>query len=241
MSLTEVGETLFHHYERMGELDLLEGEVAKSSMEATGRLRVALPNTFGTRFMNPILRDYQIGHPSVTLDVNLSDSRVDLIRERFDVAIRITRELEPNVIAKRLASLRVAICASPAYLDRFGEPKTPADLLQHTCLIYTGNYPPDEWHFDGPDGHVVQRVYGANRANNGEILREYALSGDGIILHPTFLVGADLKAGRLIQVLHGYEPTAIAAYAIYLDSDHLPLKVRTFIDFLAKRFRDPPW
>ena len=242
LSLTEAGGTLFRHYERMmGELDSLEGTIASASREARGRLRIALPNTFATRFLQPMLRDYQIANPSVTLDVVLSDERVDLVRDRIDVALRIARELEVGVIARRLACIRVVICAAPVYLERHGEPKTPSDLMRHACLLYTGNYPADEWRFDGPDGRVVQRVQGSNRANNGEILREGALSGDGIIIQPTFLVGADLRAGHLVRILTDYEPASLAAYAVYLNRDHLPRTVRTFIDFLASRFSDPPW
>lgn len=241
LSLTEAGEKLQRHYAGMlRDLAAAEAAVSAASAAPAGLLRVSLPHTFATRHMMAMLRAYQADHPAVELDVSLSDSRVDLVKDRIDVALRIARALDSELVARPLATIRLAICAAPAYLARQGTPATPAQLREHQCLVYTENDPPDEWRFDGPAGTVVQRVPVAYRSNNGEMLREAALSGAGIIVQPEFLVGDDLRAGTLVRVLEGHEPTGLTAWAIYLDRDHMPGKVRSFVDFLARAFAAAP-
>ena len=241
LSLTSAGEHLIGRYEQILEdLESLEAQVNGGSSQVSGRLRIAVPHTFGRVVLQPMLRSYSVSHPLVSLDVLMSDQRSDLVLEGTDVAIRIALDLAPNLIAKRLTTIRIAICASPAYLARFGEPTTPADLQSHACLLYTGNAPPEDWHLDGPDGRVIQRVNGNIRANNGELLRTCALAGDGIILQPTFLVGEDIREGRLKRILRAYEPSPRGAYAVYTERRHLPATVRSFIDFMAEAFEGPP-
>lgn len=242
LSLTASGELLIDHYERMLEdLASVEALVGDGAALASGRLRVAVPHTFARTVLQPLLRDFASEYPLVSLDVVLSDTRSDLVGAGVDVAIRIALDLPLQLIAKRLTTVRIAVCASPAYLAEHGEPRVPTDLAAHSCLLYTGNDPPEDWHLDGPEGRVVQRVGGKVRANNGELLRACALAGDGIILQPTFLVGQDIKAGRLVRILRDYEPAPRGAYAIYAERRHLPAKVRAFIDYMAQALDGPPW
>ena len=238
---TEAGAELYAHYGRIvADLEQVEAEAASATREASGRLRVALPHAFAMEHMYALLRDFRLRYPAITLDVSLSDSRVDLVQDGFDIAVRIAQQLPPTVVARRLTTIRTVLCAAPSYLAQHGEPARPQDLADHACLHYSLTAPVSEWHLTGPEGLVMQRVQGPVRANNGAMLRACALGGDGIILEPTFLVGDDLRAGRLVRILRDYETTPYAAYAIYPDRAQLPRKVRTFIDFVAERLADPP-
>jgi DNA-binding transcriptional LysR family regulator len=118
----------------------------------------------------------------------------------------------------------------------------PAALDSHDCLTYLETAGPNQWVFAGSDGLMQQRVSGSFRANSGELLRVCALAGDGLIYQPTFLVGDDLRAGTLVQVLREFLPTPLGLYAVYPDRRHLPLRTRAFVDFLSQRFDNtPPW
>lgn len=241
LAQTEAGASLYSFYLRMiAELEQAETDAAAASHSASGRLRVALPHSFAVEYMYALLRAYRIEYPGVTLDISLSDRRVDLIQDGFDVAVRIAQQLPQTVVARRLTTIRTVLCAAPSYLEKFGEPVQPQQLSEHACLHYSLTAPANEWHLIGSEGLVIQRVSGPLAADNGAMLRSCALAGDGIILQPTFLVGDDLRAGRLVRILSNYETTPYSAYAIYSDRAQLPRKVRTFIDFVASHLSDPP-
>jgi len=180
-------------------------------------------------------------HPDLSVDLTISDRMVDLADEGYDIALRITREPGQSLVARQLAPIRRKICASPTYLARRGMPLTPEELMLHNCLDYTFMNTQGVWHLKGYQGDVSIPVSGSLRINDDEALSQAVLGGLGLALLPTFIVGKDLQAGRLVEVLPGYVPTERFIYAVHLPSRHLPMKVRAFIAFLQERFGPTPY
>jgi len=155
--------------------------------------------------------------------------------------VRIGRLRASSLIARRVAPIRLAVCAAPDYLARHGEPKTPEDLAKHHCLEYTYFESRGEWRLLNPKGdEIAVPVSGRYLANNADVLRTTALAGGGIILLPTFIVGEDLRAGRLVRLLPDYPPPEQGLHALYPPGRHLSAKVRSFVDFLVARFGGEP-
>ena len=240
LSLTDAGEKLFTFYGQV--VDDLEGVEAEASglngSAAPVRLRVALPHTFATRRLDAAICRFREEHPTVDLEIRLDDSPTDLIRDGFDLSIRIAPMLRSSTIARSIASVPIVACAAPAYLKQRGVPLTPADLAGHECLIYTDNDPPDEWTFERGGERIVQRVRGSVKANNGDLLRALAVAGQGIIFQPAFIVGTEIAAGKLVPILDGYEPLPRTAFAIYPSSRFIPGKVRALTEIIAAELAD---
>lgn len=240
LSLTDTGEKLFTFYGQLvDDLDGIEAEASGlNGSAAPVRLRVAFPHTFATRRLNAAICRFREEHPTVDLEIRLDDSPTDLIRDGFDLSIRIAPTLRSSAIAQRIASIPIVICAAPAYLEGRGTPLTPADLTDHECLIYTDNDPPDEWTFERGGERVVQRVRGTVKANNGDLLRALAVAGQGIIFQPAFIVGAEIAAGKLLPLLEGFEPLPRTAFAIYPSGRFIPGKVRALTEIIAVELAD---
>jgi DNA-binding transcriptional LysR family regulator len=189
----------------------------------------------------PAVDAYLATYPEVSVDVTLNDRYIDLLAEGVDLALRIGRLADSSLIARRLAPIRFAACAAPRYLERHGIPETPEDLTRHDCLLYTYAATVGEWRFTGPDGgDRVVRVGGPLLANNGDVLMTAALDGLGIALAPSFMAGEHVQARRLVTLLPGYVAPEVGLYAVYPPGRHLSAKLRTFVDFLVRRFGDEP-
>ena len=241
LSLTAAGSAYFDRCQQIvGAVDEAETLVGLEAQRPFGTLRVSGPVVFGTLHLAPVLAAYSARYPEVRVDIVLADRIVDLVDEGFDVAIRIAGRLADTLVARRLATVRIAACASPEYLRRHGTPHAPSDLVHHNCLLYSISERPGEWIFEGPQGSTTVKVTGSLRSNNGDLLRSAALEGVGIVMQPTFNVGDDLRQGKLVRVLPRYCQPDLAAYAVYPTRRHLPAKVRSFVDFLAEAFSDPP-
>lgn len=243
LSLTEAGQAFHTHALRiLAEAE--EAELAVSQLHASprGLLRVSAPMSFGLRHLAPALCPFLDRYPDLTLEVVYDDRLVDLLAEGLDVAVRIARLADSSMIARRVAPCRRLAVASPDYVARRGLPLHPADLGRHDCLLYTLGNSTSEWQFSHADGsHAAVAVTGRLRANNGDALREAALAGLGIVMTPTFIVGDDLAAGRLVRVLPEWEASDIAIHAVYPPGRHLSVKVRAFVDFLAETFGPAPY
>jgi DNA-binding transcriptional LysR family regulator len=244
LSLTEVG-TAF--YERAGRI-LEAVEEAKDAAGALqtvprGRLRINAPVSFGLLHLAPVVTDFLKRYPDVSVELLVNDRVVDLLEGEFDVGVRIGRLRDSSLIARRIGPIRLAVCAAPDYLARHGVPKTPEDLGKHDCLEYTYFETRGEWLLLNPKGdEIVVPVSGRYLANNADVLRTTALAGGGVILLPTFIVGEDLRAGRLVRVLPDYSPPEQGLHALYPPGRHLSAKVRSFVDFLVARFGgEPAW
>lgn len=239
VSLTETGRV---YYERcksiladIAEADTCAGEI---TAEARGKLNVNAPMSFGVLHLGPAIAAYCKQHPLVQVSLDLNDRLVDVVAEGFDVVIRIAQLEDSSLIARKVAPCRRVLCASPEYLNQHGVPKVPQDLAIHRCLLYTNMPSSDNWALTGPMGIETVKVNGPMCANNGEILKSAAVEGLGIALEPTFIVGPDIRAGRLRVVLPDYCPPEIAIHAVYPSRRYLSAKVRTFVDFLSGYFGD---
>lgn len=242
LSLTEAGAAFFEHCRRIAdEAQRAVEAVNQLHSEPRGVLRLTAPVAFGTLHVAPALPEFLSRHPDLAIDVTVTDRLVDLIEEGYDVAIRIVREPDLNLVARKLAPVRRVACATPEYFRRCGVPKTPQDLKRHNCLHYTYFGAQNEWHFKGPGGDISVPLSGDLRINDDEALSQAVLGGLGVALLPTFIIGKELQAGRLQAVLSDYVPLDRHIYAVYLPSIHLPPKVRTFIDFLRTRFGPEPY
>ncbi len=243
ISLTEEGR---HYHALCVQIlaDIAEAEqsVAERQAEPQGTLRLNTAVSFGTHHIAPAIVDFTARHPKVRVDMTLVDRVVDLVDEGYDLAIRIGTLASSSLIARRLAPCRLVVCAAPDYLARHGRPVHPADLAGHNCLGYTYGALTDAWRFIGPAGETTVPIRGNLQINNGDALRSAALRGHGVVLLPTFIIGADLSVGTLERVLPDYSPPDMGIHAVYPPGRHLPAKVRSFIDFLAQRFgEDPEW
>jgi DNA-binding transcriptional LysR family regulator len=243
LSLTEAGQAF---YERCVQLlaDLEEAEVAMTSASVVprGTLRLTCSASFGARHLAPAIAAFAARHTQVHFDVELSERVVDLVDEGFDLAVRVGQAGSQNLVARNIGSSRLVCCAAPSYLERHGEPRKPEDLAAHACLTY--EYLPTRhvWQFrdrQGVERNV--RIAGPMHANNGRFLEALAAEGIGIVREPDFIVGPDVRAGRLKPILREFEPPPLNIYVVYPSRRHLSAKVRAFADFLVERFATPEW
>ncbi len=237
VSLTPEGQAFFaRSKDLLAELDDAEAEVTAQRDAVSGILRINVPFTFGILHLAPLWGLFRAQHPQVILDVTLADRVVDLVEEGYDLAIRIAALENSSLVSRRLASTRMTLCASPQYLLQHGTPRQPDELLAHQVIAYSHFATRDEWHFTGPQGRLSVRTRPWMRTNNGETCRAVALAHQGVILQPSFLVGADLAAGTLVELMPEYRSTELGIYAVYPTRKHLSAKVRVLIDFLAAHF-----
>ncbi len=243
LSLTEAGAELYGRSVRaLAEIEDAQLEVARFQTEPRGTLRVSAPTSFSILHLGPVLQAFTSRFPGVSVEMHLDDRQIDLIEEGYDVAIRIARLQDSNLVARRLAPCEQVLCASPDYLAKRGTPERPEDLLAHSCIVYSLLATPREWRFTDAAGetHVVP-ISGAIVSNNGLLNRSAAVAGAGIVLLPTFYIGDELRSGALVAVLTEFKPTELAIYAVYPERRNLTPKVRAFVDFLAATFAEPPW
>lgn len=242
LSLTETGTAFYDRCARVV-AEVQEAELAVTNLQAEprGTLRVNAPMSFGHLHIAPAVPDFLARYPEVRVDMTMNDRFVDLIDEGFDVAIRIARLTDSSLIARRLAPDCRILCGSPAYFEKHGEPRTPDDLAGHNCLSYAYVSDTDQWQFIDGEGTRSISVRGNLRANNGDAIRQALLAGLGVAILPSFIVGPDVQAGRLKEVLRDHMPNRASIYAVYPHSRHLSAKVRVFVDFLADRFGPSPY
>ncbi|MDJ0936037.1 MAG: LysR substrate-binding domain-containing protein [Kiloniellales bacterium] len=237
VAMTEEGAAFFDHAKRII-ADLGEAEQALSHLRAAprGLLRVNMPVTIGHLILAPLIPEFLRRYPDVEVDLTLNDRLVDLVEEGMDLGIRIGELKDSSLIARKLAASRRAVCAAPGYLERAGTPHRPADLADHNCLVYTYRTWRNDWPFRGPEGGETVHVTGSFSANNGEVLRQAALGGSGIIMLPIWQVRDDLMTGRLIELLPDYSSPDADIHAVYPQTRYLAPRVRAFVDFLALEF-----
>ena len=243
LSLTEAGQRFFARAgQLLTDLEEAEAEVGSATQRPTGRLRVSVPLSFGLLHLAKLFPLYRARYPDVSLEVDVSDRQVDLVDEGYDLAVRISSQHRPTYVGRHLTKIRMALAASPAYLERHGAPASPEDLVHHNCLSHPGGAVTDSWTFSGPDGPTTVRVRGSLRADNGDLLRAAALAGEGLILEPTFLIGEDLLRGDLVPLLPEWTRHTLSAMAVYPSRRYLSAKVRTFVEFLQEAFAgEPEW
>ncbi|MDE3022004.1 MAG: LysR family transcriptional regulator, partial [Pseudomonadota bacterium] len=240
LSLTESGAA---YHERclqiISDVEEAEQVAAQMTQIPRGSLKVTIPVAFGLHKLGQLMAEYTALHPQVRLDISLSDRYVDLVEEGFDLAIRIGRLPESDLVARKLGVTRSIICASPTYLEQHGYPMQPEDLIHHSCLGYTYTNSGTEWRFRNQEAEKTIPVSGAIKANNGDLLRLAALNGAGLVYQPLFIVEKDLQSGKLVQVLNTYTSDEFGIYALYPSRKYLSAKVRTFVEFLVAKLVQP--
>ncbi|MGI9238907.1 MAG: LysR family transcriptional regulator [Woeseiaceae bacterium] len=244
LNLTETGRGFYEHASRiLADLEEAEAAVQQEHGELRGRIRLALPLSFGVRHMCKPIAAFSKLHPKVEFNLNLNDRRVDLIEEGADLALRIGRLQDSSLIARRLFDARAVVCASPHYLSVHGEPKTPADLQNHDCLVYSNLEEPNKWtYLDEAGEKRIVKVKPGLAASSGDFLTNAAAHGMGLVIQPTFIASESIRRGSLVPVLTNYDWPISPAYAVYPPTRHLSYRVRALIDFLAERFSGvPPW
>ena len=220
-------------------VEAAEADVAAERLTPRGNIRISLPLSFGIRRLAPLLLDFSQRHPEVSLDMDYSDRRSNLIEEGIDLAIRITRRLEPGDVARKIGTGRMLVVAAPEYLARHGRPQHPAELAHHECLGYASVGTPMPWQFM-IDGQLESfPVRSRINANNGDVLTEAAAQGLGITLQPDFIAAGYLDAGRVEQILADFAIPELGIYAVLPSNRHVPHRVRVLMDALAAALAAP--
>lgn len=223
-------------------MDEAEAEVTEAGTSPRGLLRLHCGSTFGMHQLAPAIPRFQARHPSVSLDLTISDERLDMMQEGVDLAIRIGPLDESTLVARRICNLERVICAAPAYLERHGRPRTPDDLQRHNCLWITSLPALRRWPFDTDEGIRVVHVDGNVVTNNAETVLQLAVAGVGITRLSDVVVADAIRAGALVPILgdwHHVEPVPL--FATYPSGRNLSPKVRAMVDFLVEEFGGAPW
>ena len=241
--LTQEGEQCLQHAIHILErVDDMQNHFGQIQNAPKGLLRISSPVSFSTLHLAPLIRDFKKQYPEVSINLELSDRKVDVIEEGFDVVLRIGHLNSSSLIAKKIASVRLVLCASPSYLETYGAPTQPEELnpshfLRSSYLDYAAS--------ENPLMKVLHASSQNNQsglaANNGEILMAAAIAGEGYIFQPTFIVGEALKQGKLKTILNDFAPETMGLYAVYPHRKLLAPKLRAFIDFMSDYFGEPPY
>jgi DNA-binding transcriptional LysR family regulator len=242
LSLTDAGERTLERCRQMlalaGEIDLVEGE---QSDELRGLLRITCSQSLGQTALVGAVAQYLKRHPQVAVDLQMNNRTVNLVEERIDLALRITNELDPNLIARPLSSCASVVCASPTYLAAHGTPRHPQDLALHNCLTYS-YFGKSLWHFDLQGVKSAVAVSGNLSANESVVLMAGTVQGAGISMQPYYSAAPLLASGELIELMPDYRPQSMGIYGIYTSRRQMPATLRTMLDFLVEWFaHDPDW
>jgi DNA-binding transcriptional LysR family regulator len=242
VSLTEIGAAFYArcaHIVAAAE----EAEAMATGMQAEprGTLKVNVPVSFGVLHVVPALDALLEACPDLRIDMTLNDRDARLAEEGYDVSVVIAREPQSSHVARKLAPIRQRLCATPAYLRRHGTPRTPHDLAQHNCIVYSRLGPARTWQFEGLEGASSVEVDGTVRLDNENAVRQAVLASVGIALLPTYIIGGDLQRNALRALLPEYRAPETSLFATYLPNRYLAAKVRVFVDYLVARFGVQPY
>ncbi|MCV0427547.1 MAG: LysR family transcriptional regulator [Roseibium sp.] len=234
VSLTDVGAAYLERCRPIVEqIDELESLVRERQGALAGPIRITAPTGFGSTRLTQALIPFLQQHKGVELDMRLTDNRVAIVEEGFDLAIRIGALRDSTLVARKLSDMPLVLCASPDYLDRHGRPKDPQSLSKQTCLVDNNQPEINVWRFkSGGDEHIV-RLNGTIQTNSPGALAQMAIGGLGITRSPYYAVEAALQAGHLEPVLPDFQTDVFGLYALYPPNRHLTRRVRALIDFLA--------
>lgn len=240
IKLTEDGAEYFRNAEQIvAEIEKASAAISRRNELPQGTLKLTAPASFGRQHIAPILPKFLRRYPELHLNFVMTDEMIDLLGEGVDLAIRISELKSSGFIARKIAPDRRVVVASPDYIERYGEPQTPAELANHNCLMLSQQ---QFWPFNGPNGLERVRVAGNFQCNNGEVIREAALAGLGIALKATWDVAGAIKAGRLKVLLKDYPISSqTSVWALYPSRRNVPAKVTAFISFLRENFNSQPY
>ena len=237
LSLTEAGERYYEHAaQALSAAKKAEDAVTELQGEPQGKLKISSPMSFGRLHVAPFIPKFMQRYPKLQIDLVMDDRNIDLVADGIDVAIRSGDMPDSTLIARKLAPLRQVLCASPAYIERYGMPITPAELSERNCILFSYSGDANEWTLSKDDQSEAVMVSGSYRVNNSEAILEALLEGVGIGRLPTFVAGPELKAGNLVRILESYHIPDHIFYAVFPERQYLPAKVRAFLDFAVEYF-----
>lgn len=241
LTLTETGEGYFKRVvDILSLIEEAQDFVNRRNTKPRGTLKISAPTSFSRLHIAPYLTEFLNRYPEIELDIHATDNMVDIIRDGYDLAIRIGELEDSTLVAKKLAPETRVICAAPRYLEEIGMPQTLEDLEMHNCLSAGAQ---ETWRLEGPEGQLQFRAKGNIRSNSADFIREALLSGLGIGLRSTWDIGRELMSGDLRVILPQYRGSSnVAIYAVYPCRDFMPSKVNVFIEFLSECYGiEPCW
>ena len=235
VTLSDLGRT---YYERSREifdqLDHLESDMADLQEQPKGRVRITAAGFYAEQYVAPAVAEFTKKHPEVTVELSTSMRLVNIVEEGYDLAIRMSAPTDSSLVARKVVSQRIMVCASPRYLKKSGRPKVPEDLRKHNCLTLQDM----PWRFATPDSVFTVKVRGGWTSDNGRALVAAAVQGMGLVRFTSYYFDKELAAGELVPVLEEFEVQDAATWIMYPDRHHLPTRVRYLIDFLVERLRE---
>lgn len=233
LSLTSAGTTYLEKCRVILNLvEAAETGLAEERLAPRGPIRISVPLSYGLKKLAPLLLDFSQRYPEVSLDMDFSDRRINLIEEGVDLSVRITSRLAAGDVARKLGSARMQVVASPDYLARHGRPQHPAELAHHLCLGYTNAGSSQAWQFQVNGQFEAFPVHCRLSANNGDVLMAAAAQGLGITCHPDFITETAVESGRVEVVLKDFAMPELGIYALLPGNRHIPHRVRVLMDFL---------
>lgn len=223
------------------QFETIENDVREAMSAPRGVIRIGTPPSFGVHHLLKIVRGFVAAQPDIQVAMVIDDGRASLVGEGLDLSIRIAPALEDaSYVAQPLVKVPQVLVAAPSYLRRAGIPRAPQELSRHNCLLHTLKSPTGIWRFTGPTGEASIRVRGSLCGNLGEALQHAALAGDGLSIHPTYMVADDVASGRLEIVMPEWSPAALDITVIYASRRNLPRRVRLLLQYLKDWARTPP-
>jgi DNA-binding transcriptional LysR family regulator len=235
ISLTEVGQSYLERCQQvLLDVEEMEAAVTHLQREPRGLLKISAPPVIGATHIAPALTEYLKNYPDLSVEMVLKGGQVDLIDEGVDIAIYLGPISDTSLVARKLASSALVVCASPEYLKKYGTPQDPDDLVEHSCLINWAIVPRNKWRFKGILGEREITVSGRMQANMADPIRMAAVNGLGLVMLPNYIVGRDLEKGKLVPVMEDYAIAPLDIHAVYPHRKYLSAKVRAFVDFIQE-------
>lgn len=240
LALTQEGQVFLEDCQRiLMELQTAEDAISERSLQAKGHLSLSAPAGFGRQHVAPLLPAFLAQHRDLSINLSLNDRVIDLIADGVDVAIRIAALQDSNLVGVKLADNHRVVVAAPAYLARFGTPQTPADLAQHNCLSFSHDASQRGWTFKVDGKLQTVKVNGNLVCNDGAVLHDWALAGQGLAWRSIWEVAEALRQGKLVSVLESFQAPGNDIYAVYAQRRHQPLRIRVLLEYLKACYQDP--
>jgi len=239
ISLTEEGRVLIEGAKHvLGEMEDIETRIRQGAHTLSGLIRISAPSDLGRTIVTDEINRFLTRHPSISIELMLSDGYIDIVGQGYDIAVRFGEVTDSSLRIRSLGSRRRLVCAAPAYIEKHGAPQTPADLKNHNCLVMRFGINLDNvWRF-GPDSvRQVVTVRGDRIANDSALVRQWALDGHGVTNRSELDVGSDIRAGRLVELLADHAPPATPIQMLFPPSRAQPRRVRALADQLAVRLQ----